>query len=160
MRDAVRVVTLVFAVLLCGIADGRVSAREHETAPHEAPGKVALPPKVAAAFRKAYPKATIQGVSKEGADYEIESVDAGQRRDLVYRADGTLVSYEEVIAERQVPAAVVSAVKARFPDVTMTTFEKVVTGERISYEVAGTRAGKPVELELTAAGAWLAPKAK
>lgn len=157
MSDAAQVGVLWCALFVGGVGVVPGEANAQATATREEP-KVSLPPAVAAAFKKAYPGASIKAVSREGTDYEIESLDGSQARDLVYRADGTLVSYEEVIAERDVPPAVLTAIKARFPDLTATTFEKVVTGARVSYEAAGRRAGKRLEVELSESGTWLSPK--
>jgi hypothetical protein len=122
--------------------------------------KPTLPAAVAAAFKAAYPRATIKGFSKEGAEYEIESMDGTQARDLIYKADATLVSYEEATKEADVPAAVISAIKARYPKASFTTFEKMFDGKTkaMNYEVVIKNAGKTLELELTPAGMWISPK--
>src|SRR5215472_12601826 len=74
--------------------------------------KVTLPPAIDAAFKKAYPNATIKNVSKEKENgvevYEVESLDGNQPRDLIYKADGTVVEYEEQVPESSVPAAVIT----------------------------------------------------
>ena len=156
MSDVARVGVLCCALFAGGLGVVPRDASGQRTADRKA-SEVSLPAAVEAAFRKAYPRAIIKNVSREGPDYEIESLDGSQARDLIYRADGTLVSYEEVIAEHDVPAAVLTAIKKRFPDLAMTTFEKVVTDARVSYEATGRRAGKRVEVELTESGAWLSP---
>jgi hypothetical protein len=125
--------------------------------------KVVLPAAIDAAFKKAYPAATIKHVSKEkegGKEvYEVESVDNGLARDLVYMPDGTVVSYEEQIAEASLPPAVASALKARYPKATYTRIEKLFEKNTMSYEIA--LKGAPVgEAVLTPEGKWISPKAK
>ena len=130
-----------------------------KAAPKAAPA-TALPPAIDAAFKKAYPAAVIKHVSKEkegGKDvYEIESVDNGMRRDLIYKPDGTVVSYEEEIAESSLPAAVGDAIKKRYPKATKTRIEKVFEGGKVEYEIA--LKGGPASVTLTAEGQWVSPK--
>src|SRR5215475_9635896 len=94
------------------------------TAYAQAPApKKAAPPKapqaVMDAFKKQYPNATIKNVSseKEGGRtvYEIESMDGPQRRDLLYEADGKVISTEELIPTAQVPKAVLDSLAAKYP---------------------------------------------
>jgi hypothetical protein len=121
----------------------------------------ALPAAVEAAFRKAYPNATVKNVSKEKVkgqeEYEIESIDNGLARDLNYKADGTLILYEEQVTEAMVPAAVVSAIKARYPKATLTRTEKLFKDGTVTYEI-GLKGAKPGEVILTADGKWVSPK--
>src|SRR5580765_5347594 len=78
-----------------------------------------MQPAVDAAFRKAYPNATVKHVSKETEGgttvYEVESVDAGRRRDINYNPDGTVILYEEELKASEVPAVVLDAVAKRYP---------------------------------------------
>ena len=126
-------------------------------------GQTALPPAIDAAFKTAYPQATIKHVSKETEAgkpvYEVESIDGGLRRDLIYRPDGTVVSYEEELAEASVPAAVIDAIKTRYPKAAMTRFEKVFEKSTITFEIQLKGAG-PSEAVLTPEGQWISPKKK
>jgi hypothetical protein len=131
----------------------------------KSPAKVTLPAAVDAAFKKAYPNATIKNVSKEkenGQDqYEVESVDGVTNRDLIYRPDGTVVEYEERIAAESVPAVVTAAIKARYPKATLGTCEKLFKNGTMNYELSlkGNKPG-PGAVELTPDGKWVSPKAK
>jgi hypothetical protein len=124
--------------------------------------KLSWPAPVEKAFKAAYPKATILNVSKETEDgatqYEVESMDGAQRRDLVYKPDGTLVLYEELIAGHDVPDAVVKAIKARYPKATLGAAEKLFKDKTMNYEVALKGAGKVTEVVLTPDGKWVEPK--
>jgi hypothetical protein len=132
-----------------------------QTAKPAKPAKNALPPAVEAAFKKAYPNATIKNVSKEKEDgveqYEIESIDGGLSRDLNYKPDGTLISYEEQIAASAVPEAVVNAIKAKYPKATFSTTEKLFKDGTVTYEI-GLKGAKVNEVTLTADGKWVSPK--
>ena len=112
-----------------------------------------LPAAIEKAFKAAYPTATIKAVSKEsyaGKDaYEVESVDNGKTRDLIYRADGTVVVIEEEIAAADLPAAVAAAITKDFPKGNVIRYERAVEGGVTSYEVQ-LRGGKSGEY--TAAG--------
>jgi hypothetical protein len=125
----------------------------------KAPAKLSWPAPVEAAFKKAYPNATVKSVSKETEDgkvqYEVESMDGTQARDLVYLADGTLVNYEELIPASAVPAAVMTAVKAKYPKATVTRAEKLFQGGKMNYELA--LKGGPGEVVLTPDGKFVSP---
>jgi uncharacterized membrane protein YkoI len=128
--------------------------------PPKTPTKLTWTPAIEAAFKKAYPNATVKSVSKENEDgkvqYEVESMDGTQARDLVYLADGKLVSYEELIPESAVPAAVVTAVKAKYPKATISRAEKLFQDGKMNYELALKGAAKS-EVVLTPQGAWVSP---
>ena len=134
----------------------------------KAPAKAAvdpgatLPAAIKTAFSTAYPNATIKHVSKEKEKgqmvYEVESVDAGLTRDLIYKADGTVVSYEEQIEESAVPAAVTAAIKARYPKATVSVREKAFQGGTITYEFV-LKGVSVTSIELTPEGKWISPKA-
>jgi hypothetical protein len=133
--------------------------------PKPAPAKVTLPAAIDAAFKKAYPNATIKDVSKEGGEgaekgktvYEVESIDNGMARDLIYRADGTVVEYEEAVTEANVPSAVVSAIKAKYPKATLGKCEKLFKNGTTNYEIA-LKGAKVSSVTLTPDGKWVSPK--
>lgn len=146
------IMSSVVVVMLC-LASGIAAAAQS--------AQVALPAAVKAAFAKAYPKATIKNVSKEtvaGKDeYEIESMDDGKGRDLVYRPDGTLISYEEEVDKASVPEVVVKAILTRYPKATIGRCERFFQNNVMQYEIQIT--GAPVaEVELTPTGVWISPK--
>ena len=160
--------SLVVGVVLLAVSAVVVSLEASQTkstgqatkAAPKAAAKVALPAPVEAAFKKSYPDATIKNVSKETengkVEYEIESMDGTQARDLVYRADGTLVSYEELIPESAVPAAVLTAIKTKYPKATISRSEKLFQDGKMNYELA--LKGAPVkEATLTPEGKWVSP---
>lgn len=127
--------------------------------------KLKMPPAVEAAFKTAYPTATIKGISKEKEDgqvrYEVESVEQGMGRDVTYLADGSLVELEEEMSAADFPAAVAAAIKTRYPAAKITKREKVTItkGNVVQYE-AQLSGAKVREAILTADGTWVSPKGK
>lgn len=124
--------------------------------------KVKTPPAIEKVFRAAYPTAVIKGTSKETEDgqtvYEVESVDKGRPRDLLYKADGTVIEIEEEIDAKDVPAAVTAAIKARYPKATLTKSEKLTKGQTIQYEFQ-TKGIDVKEIVLAPDGTWVKPAA-
>ncbi len=118
----------------------------------------ALPPAVAAAFAKAYPKAAIDQWGAEQRDgqpvFEIESHEGKQKRDLLYAANGQLIEYEEAVTIAELPAAVRQAVSKAYPRATLHTAERVVRGDVTEYEVL-IKGANVKEVVLSAAGAIL-----
>ena len=102
--------------------------------------KVELPAAVASAFKKAYPAAVINASAKETENgktvYEVESVDKGLNRDLLYAADGTVLECEEQIKEADVPAPVIAALKALYPKATISKAERTTKGKALQYDLA------------------------
>ncbi|HKW03240.1 MAG TPA: PepSY-like domain-containing protein [Vicinamibacterales bacterium] len=156
-------IALIAVAFVPGIAQAQTTPKPATPAkPAAAKPKVTLPPAIEAAFKAAYPSATINNVSKEkeaGQEiYEVESVDRGLHRDLNYKADGTVIDTEEEVAEADFPASVASAIKTRYPKATVVKREKLTKGATVTYEIQ--LKGGPGEVVLTPDGKWVSPKAK
>lgn len=127
--------------------------RRGTATPRDAAAK--LPAAVLSAFRQAYPTAEIKNVVQEREHgktvWEVESLDAGLGRDLVFDATGTVLELEEEVPAMQVPAAVSAAAAAKYPKATISKAEKVTVGPSITYELTLKGAAVRV-LELTADG--------
>jgi hypothetical protein len=99
-----------------------------------------LPAPILTAFRTSYPNATVKGAAKETEGgktvWEVESIDNGLARDLIYNPDGTVVEFEEQIDPASLPAAVSAALKAKYPAASITKAEKLMKGTTITYEMA------------------------
>jgi hypothetical protein len=99
-----------------------------------------VPPAVIAAFKSAYPNATVRGYAKEVEKgqifYEIESKDGATMRDLLYKPDGTVAEIEETIAATELPAAAQQLIKSKYPRGVVSRAEKVTQGNTIKYEVS------------------------
>jgi hypothetical protein len=125
------------------------------------PAPVKLPAAVEAAFTKAYPQAQIKNVShetEEGVEqYEIESINSGLGLDVNYKPDGTLLVVEEEVRAADVPAAVMAAITARYPQAKIVRPERATERGTISYEISVK--GAPVKsVQLTPEGKWISPK--
>jgi hypothetical protein len=100
---------------------------------------VKLPAAITTAFKTSYPNATIRGTAQETEGgrtvYEVESVDKGKARDLMYNVDGTVISIEEEINTADLPAPVTAALKKLYPKATITVAEKLTEGTKIEYEL-------------------------
>ena len=99
-----------------------------------------VPPAVIAAFKAAYPNATVRGYAKEKEKgklfYEIESKDGATMRDLLYNPDGTVAEIEETIAATDLPAEAQQLIKSKYPRGVVSRAEKVTEGNTIKYEVS------------------------
>ena len=98
-----------------------------------------LPTAVRATFEKSYPHAKIQGVSQEVEKgkkvYEIESMDGTVRRDLLFKADGSIVEIEEELAAGDLPAAVKATIQKKYPSEKVEKAEKITKGSIEEYEL-------------------------
>ena len=160
--SSMRSVALVMCVLSgAAVLSAQTTKAQAPAKPAPAAKKNALPPAVEAAFKKAYPSATIKEFSAEKEDgrmeYEIESVDGKTNRDLVYLADGTLVMAEEAIDVAAVPAPVLAALKAKYPKATVTKYEKLTKGTTVSYEMQ-LKGVAAKEAEFAPDGTLIVPK--
>jgi len=123
-----------------------------------------LPNAVLTAFEKTYPKAVIQGLSKEEENgktvYEIESLDGKTRRDLLYSPDGTVAEIEEVMAANDLPEAVKATVGKEIPKGTILKAEKLTRASITEYEVVVSSGNTKHELVLDPTGKLLKKEAK
>lgn len=120
-----------------------------------------LPAAIQQAFKSAYPNAKITGTSKETEGgktvYEVESVDQGLNRDLIYNPDGTVVEIEEQIKPADLPLPVSEALRKLYPKATITKAEKLTRGQTLQYELALKGAPKK-EVAFTPDGKLVPPE--
>ena len=118
--------------------------------------KADLPAAVIAAFEKAYPNATIKGVSKETEKkvtyFEVESVDGTMNRDLLYTADGKAAEIEETVNTADLPKEIQDALKKGAGKGTVAKAEKMTRGSVISYEFQIKTGKTTKELTIDAKG--------
>ena len=109
----------------------------------------ALPAPILAAFKAAYPHASIKSAAEEKENgklvWEVESTQDGLGRDLLYTPDGSVVEIEEEVPSAQLPAPVTAAVKAQFPAARIVKAERVTRSGTVSYELHLAGAGKEVD---------------
>ena len=107
-----------------------------------------VPKAVIIEFKRAYPKATIKGCSKETGKgwtrYEIESRDGSVTRDILYDPDGTAIVIEESVPYSALPQSVRDAIKKAYPGGKPTKSEKIVRSDKVQYEVL-VRTGNEVQ---------------
>jgi polysaccharide deacetylase 2 family uncharacterized protein YibQ len=118
--------------------------------------KLAVPAAVTNAFTAKYPGATEVKWGKESAkEYEAEFKLNGTNVSANFGTDGSWVETETVIKVTDLPAAVTSAIKTKYPGATITMAEKLEQpGGKILYEAAIKVNGKKKSLELKPDGSF------
>lgn len=118
-----------------------------------------MPQPVLAAFRSAYPNATVRGYAKEKENgksfYEIESTDGATMRDISYNPDGTVAGVEETVAATDLPAEAQKVIQTKYPRAVVTRAEKTTQGEKVGYEVSAKRGKQRISLAFDANGKLL-----
>lgn len=118
-----------------------------------------VPPAVIAAFKSAYPQATIRGYAREKENgkvyYEIESMEGQTTRDVLYNPDGTVAEVEESIALTDLPAKAQEAIRSMSPKAVVTKAEKITRGEVTEYEAHVKQGKKRREIKFDASGKLL-----
>jgi hypothetical protein len=115
-----------------------------------------VPAAVTAAFKSSYPKATIRGYAEEKEDgkvlYEIESLDGGARRDVLYNTDGTVAEIEESIAATDLPGDAQQTIKQKYPRAVIMLVEKTTVGDIVGYEVSLRNGRQRIAMEFDSSG--------
>ena len=168
MRSVLKALVVVVVAAMWLAMSGTASVHKKKASPAkathaaEAAQKVKLPEEIKTAFEAAYPKATIRNVSTEKENgemhYEVESMDGTMARDLIYRADGTVVEMEETLAQIDLPKPVLDAAAGKYPQGKILKAERLTRGTTVSYELQ-IKAGKRThEISLDPAGKPLVTK--
>ena len=124
-----------------------------------------VPAAVIAAFKTAYPNATIRGYAREKENgkvyYEIESREGTTRRDILYNPDCTVFEIEESVDPGALPPAVSQAFKQRHPNAIITFAERTTSGDKVTYEIKAKQGRKRFTMEFDSDGKLVtkAPKA-
>jgi hypothetical protein len=126
--------------------------------------KTSVPKVILESFQKSYPQAVIKGYAKEkekgAVSYEIESVDGVVHRDVQYSADGKVLSIEESIEKKNLPAAVQQSMEKQFPKAHMKSCEKLTKGDVVQFEVVLQQGKKAEEVVFAADGSIVEREAK
>ncbi len=156
MRMA-RFVWPVGALAMCGLV-----LDPSNVAADEKLAKKDVPAPVLSSFEKAYPGATVKGYGKEVEKgktcFEIESVEGGKTRDLLYLPDGTVVEIEEGVAESELPAAVKGAIASKHPGGRIEKAERTTRGAAVQYDVRIAAGKGRIEMSVDPAGKVLSEK--
>ena len=146
---------LVGAVLAIGVS---ASAQEAQVKEKDVPAAVI------AAFRSAYPNATIRGYAREKENgktfYEIESKEGDKTRDVLYNPDGTVAEMEESVTATELPAAAQEAIHSKYPRAVITKAERVTVGSKVGYEVSAKQGRKRISFEFDSEGKVVKSSAK
>ena len=115
-----------------------------------------VPKAILAAFVKSYPKAKVKGYSKETEEgktvYEIESKEGTAARDVLYAADGTVISIEESLSYSELPDAVRNTITKEYPKAKASKCEKIIKGSITEFEVLLKSGKENVEVVIDSAG--------
>jgi Putative beta-lactamase-inhibitor-like, PepSY-like len=115
-----------------------------------------VPQAVMKAVKAKFPKAVIKTATEETEDgkteYEIETTVDGLATDIVLKPDGTIVVIEKEIKEKDLPVAVQTALKAKYPKAKIKKAEELTKGTEITYEMALEGADKVKEVVMDKTG--------
>jgi hypothetical protein len=150
-RNALAVV-LVFGIFGCVLA----AEGKKEEGTEKKIAKKDVPAAVMSAFQEAYPKAQVVGTNQETEDsttyFEIESRDGKVKRDLLYKADGTVKEIEESVAKADLPAAITEAVAKEYPKGMIHKGEKTTRDNVVEYELVVKNGKDEMEIVLDQTG--------
>ena len=123
-----------------------------------------VPAAVKAAFKSAYPNATIRGYAREKENgktfYEIESKEGDKTRDVLYNPDGTVAEIEESVTATELPAVAQEAIHAKYPKAVITKAEKVTVGSKVGYEISAKQGKTRISFEFDSEGKVVKSSAK
>jgi biopolymer transport protein ExbD len=129
-------------VTLVGLTLFSMSAHADET-------KIPLdqvPAAVKDAVKKKFPDAKMEEAEKEVKDgkttFELLIKEDGKKITVSLKEDGTILEIEKEISAKDLPEAVASAVKSKYPSGTVKKAEEVTVDEKVTYEVIVAQEGK------------------
>ena len=115
-----------------------------------------VPAAVIAAFKAAYPQATIRAYAREKENgklfYEVESIEGQTTRDVLYHPDGTVAAIEESIPISDLPTDAQVSIRRKYPKAVVTKAEKIIRDGIIEYEAHAKLGKKVIELKFDANG--------
>ena len=160
-RGVACVLGMVIAIVAAAEAKSLANGAPAQSAAPSKPAAAPLPAKVKAAFSDAYPQATVTEVMHEKVhgqeQYEIDGVDHGLKLHVNYKPDGSVIVIEQEVAAADVPAEVTAAIKTRYPQATLTLYERATEKKSTYYDIGLTGAAVD-SVRLTPDGKWVSPK--
>ncbi len=115
-----------------------------------------VPSAVIAAFKAAYPQATVRGYAREKDKgkvyYEVESIEGETTRDILYNPDGTVAETEESLAVSDLPADAQQTLQTTYRRAEVTKVEKLTRGDVVEYEAHLKQGKKRIEVKFDASG--------
>jgi biopolymer transport protein ExbD len=105
-----------------------------------------VPTAVKDAVKKKFPDAKMEEAEKEVKEgkttFELLIKKDGKKITVSLKEDGTILEIEKEIAAKDLPEAVASAVKSKYPSGTVKKAEEVTVDEKVTYEVIVAQEGK------------------
>ena len=105
-----------------------------------------VPAAVKDAVKKKFPSAKIEQavkeVENEKTTFELSIKDDDKKITVSLKEDGTILEIEKELAAKDLPEAVGSAVKAKYPSGTVKKAEEVTVDEKVTFEVIVSQDGK------------------
>jgi len=154
--------TRIIGVAILGITVALLAGCSHQK--HEEGTKISaseVPAAVMNTAKTRLPGAEVSSVEKEngkgGVVYDLEFKQGGRKYEMDIKEDGTLMEIEKQVMASDIPAAVMTNVKAKYPNATVKEIMEVnkVSGKQeapIHYEVTVMDGGKERELVVSLDG--------
>jgi peptidyl-tRNA hydrolase len=105
-----------------------------------------VPAAVKDAVKKKFPDAKMEEAEKEVKDgkttFEVLITEGGKKITVSLKEDGAILEIEKEIAAKDLPEAVASAVKSKYPSGTVKKAEEVTVDQKVTYEVIVAQEGK------------------
>ena len=119
-------------------------------------GQIKVPANVTTAFSKKFPGASSVKWSKENAkEFEAEFKLNNNSVSANFGTDGAWTETETTVNASELPAAVTSAIKTKYPGSTITLSEKEKMPAKTYYEVVLKTNNKKKELEISPDGKFM-----
>jgi hypothetical protein len=145
MKSLYRAISYALAVLLIAGITSQTIAGDKKISKKDVPAAALK------AFEAAFPKVKVNTYIEETENgntfFEFETVEGTIKRDILYKADGTLVEVEEILTQETVPTEIAKVVTTDMPKAKILGGEKMIKGSEVTYEIkikAGKRTGKVV----------------
>ena len=150
MRTFLRFATLALPLMLVLCIVSGANAQDKKITKKDVPAAVLN------AFEKAYLKAKVNNygmeVEKGVKFYELETSEGKIKRDLLYKADGTLAEMEEILTTAMVPDDIAKAIRTEFPKGKIMSGERTTQGIAVTYDLVVVNGKEKVSVNLNADG--------
>jgi len=162
--------TRIIGVAILGITVALLAGCSHQK--HEEGMKISpseIPAAVMNSAKARLPGAEVTSAEKESPHgavvYDLELKQGGRKYEMDVKEDGTIMEIEKQVQSSDVPAAVLSNVKAKYPNATIKEIMEVnkVSGKQetpIHYEVTVMDGGKERELVVSLDGSKVQTEAE
>ena len=118
--------------------------------------KKEVPAAVLKSFTATYPHAKAHAYAKETEEgetfYELETTEGMVKRDILFKADGTIAEVEEMLTKENIPDAVSKTLAAEFPKGKILGVEKTTKGTDATYEAHLMNGKEKLEVVLSGDG--------